>query len=217
MIGFIDTSIINTISYDSSQSMTVYDSPICWILSLSLSLMLRPTVSRPVCLGVKHPSGAYDQIFINVRQLRVCWCEALSLSLWREDWSVVYSCCWCSSGQSFSGPSPVGLVTIFYFLRFETSLSVASCGSQGFGGGIRPRLHMGFSRMLSLSSESYVTADGQSASLSWNKAPIWGLRPDFYYCQTVAGLLMWGALSDERTSLSFTIPAGPRIHEWTFL
>jgi hypothetical protein len=51
-------------------------------------------------------------------------------------------------------------------------------------------------------SESYVTTDGQPASLSWNKAPIWGLRPDFYYCQTVAGLLMWGALSDERTGLS---------------
>jgi hypothetical protein len=23
----------------------------------------------------------------------------------------------------------------------------------------------------------------QSASLSWNKAPVWGLRPNFYYCQ----------------------------------
>jgi hypothetical protein len=57
--------------------------------------------------------------------------------------------------------------------------------------------------------ESYVTTNGQSASLSWNEAPIWGLRPDFYYCQTVAGLLMWGALSDVRTGLSFIIAAGP--------
>jgi hypothetical protein len=57
--------------------------------------------------------------------------------------------------------------------------------------------------------ETYVTSDGRSASLSWNKAPIWGLWTDFYYCQTIAGLLMWGSLSDERTDLSFTIPAGP--------
>jgi hypothetical protein len=59
-------------------------------------------------------------------------------------------------------------------------------------------------------SQSYVTTDGQSASLSWNKAPVWGVRPGFYYCQTVAGLFMWGALSDERTGLPFTIAAGPR-------
>jgi hypothetical protein len=37
-------------------------------------------------------------------------------------------------------------------------------------------------------------------SLSSCQAPIRGPRPDFYYCQTVAGLLRWGALSDERTS-----------------
>jgi hypothetical protein len=56
--------------------------------------------------------------------------------------------------------------------------------------------------------------DGQSASLSWNKAPIWGLRPDFYFRTeygirlTVTFLIPWGALSDEKTGLSFTIAAG---------
>jgi hypothetical protein len=105
---------------------------------------------------------------------------------------------------------------IFYCLKFETSLFVASYDSQGHSGGTRPRLHTTKSQSYFTTgagqsrSQSYVTADGQSASLSWNKAPIWGLQPDFYYCQTVAGLLMWGALSDVRTGLSFTIAAGPR-------
>jgi hypothetical protein len=41
---------------------------------------------------------------------------------------------------------------------------------------------------------SYVTTDGQSASLSWNKALIWSWRQDLYYCQTVS--VCWcGALS----------------------
>jgi hypothetical protein len=71
-------------------------------------------------------------------------------SLWREDGSVVYNSCWLSPVQSFSGPSPVGLVVIFYCLRFETSLFVASYDSQGHGGYIRPRLHAGWTK-LSLS------------------------------------------------------------------
>jgi hypothetical protein len=50
-------------------------------------------------------------------------------------------------------------------------------------------------------SQNYVTTDGQSASLSWNKAPIWGLRPDCYYCLTAAGLLMSDTVSDERSGL----------------
>jgi hypothetical protein len=63
--------------------------------------------------------------------------------LWQEDESVIYSWCWPSPAHSFSGPSPVGLATIFYCLRFGTSPFVASYDSQGYGGGIRHRLHTG--------------------------------------------------------------------------
>jgi hypothetical protein len=37
----------------------------------------------------------------------------------REDESVVYNSCWPSPAQSFTGPSPAGLMTIFYGIRFE--------------------------------------------------------------------------------------------------
>jgi hypothetical protein len=44
--------------------------------------------------------------------------------------------------------------------------------------------------------------DGQPASLSWYQAPIWDLRADFFFCLTVVGLLIWGALYEERMNLS---------------
>jgi hypothetical protein len=64
--------------------------------------------------------------------------------------------------------------------------------------------------------QCYVTTDGQSANVPWCQAPIWDPRADFYYCKAVSDLLMWGALSDEKTGVSFTIPAGlrQRSHSW---
>jgi hypothetical protein len=72
-------------------------------------------------------------------------CDSYGLVLvgrppWREDGSVFYIC-WPLPEQSFFGPSPLGLATIFYSHRFETSLFVASYDSQGHGGGIRSLLH----------------------------------------------------------------------------
>jgi hypothetical protein len=74
---------------------------------------------------MKHPSGAYDHIFISVRHF-----AGLLI------WGVL-------SDERTGLSITVGLVTIFCCLKFETSLFVASYDSQSHGGGIRPRLHTG--------------------------------------------------------------------------
>jgi hypothetical protein len=175
---------------------------------LSLSLMLWPTVSRPVCLGIKHPSVAYDPIFITVGQLRVCWCGALSLTrgrVWRLQLLLALASAVILGSESLGTRDRILLSQIWDFLF------VASYDSQGHGGGIRPRLHTG---NWLFESESCVTTDGQSASLSLYIAPIRGLRPDFHFRTeygirlTLTFLIPWGALSDERTGLSFVCVAG---------
>jgi hypothetical protein len=71
--------------------------------------------------------------------------------------------------------------------------------------------------MNATESESELCYDRRSVAQSaFEQSTHLGLTTTFYYRRTVAGLLMWGALSDERTDPSFTIAADPRqrSHSW---
>jgi hypothetical protein len=127
--------------------------------------MLRPAVSQPAYLGAKHISGAQDQIFVAVRQLRVCWYQVPSLTRW-------WVCCLqlllaltstiilvsesCGSydhillAQIQDSPNLEGHVPVFISPRNRVtqlypqaldSFFVTTYNSQGYSGGIWTCLH----------------------------------------------------------------------------
>jgi hypothetical protein len=120
------------VPWDSRPYFTVSDSRLSFLLpvmarkgyggdirpgvhKVKAKVRLRPTVSR-----------SNTHLGLTTRFLLLsdnCVVVDVGRSLWREDGSVVYNCYWSSLAQSFSGPIPVGLATIFYCLRFETSFS----------------------------------------------------------------------------------------------
>jgi hypothetical protein len=124
-------------------------------------------------------SWAHDQLSISVLNLRFCFLRG-ALSDERTGLSFVYAAGPCQrslprvrvpwhSGPyftvsnlrlPFSSPPTTRRVTVEVFDPASTRLPPSN-----------------------IESESYVTTDGQSASLSWYKAPIRGVRPDFY-CRT---------------------------------
>jgi hypothetical protein len=82
---------------------------------------------------------------------------------------------WHLPAQSFSGSSPLGLETLFYYLRFETSIFVASYYTQGHGGGIRPRLHAGSGPDHTENTEIYCCV-AQSAQKRSHVVTIWSVH-----------------------------------------
>jgi hypothetical protein len=90
-------------------------------VEVDVEVNLWPTVSRPVCLGVRHPSGTCDQFFflleISFRQLRVYF---VAPSLTRERvCNLLYNCFWALPEQSLLGWSPAALTTISYCLIWD--------------------------------------------------------------------------------------------------
>jgi hypothetical protein len=87
----------------------------------TLHLTVRARVRVTLRLAVYRQSVRLgDKLQPNfIFQLNTCGYSPYVISLWREDGSVVYDCCWPTPPQSFSGPSPAGLMTTFYCLRFE--------------------------------------------------------------------------------------------------
>jgi hypothetical protein len=179
-----------------------------------VQVILRPTVSWPICLGIGHPSGVHDQIFV------YCLTNAGFLlrgraPLWREDGFVIYSynCFWALPELSltsyftvlFETPPtwrtrPLYLYhpgtgwpsyTPWHWVPFSSPLTTRRATVEVF----QPT-----STWLALGS-GYFATDGQSASLSWYRAPIWGSGPDFYYYRTFAVFMLRVALPDERTGL----------------
>jgi hypothetical protein len=73
-----------------------------WIVRLTAKVILRPTVSRRVRLGVKPYLGHKIKFLLLSSSFGFVDVER---PLLREGGSVVYNCCWPSPAWSFSGAS----------------------------------------------------------------------------------------------------------------
>jgi hypothetical protein len=157
----------------------------CWSQPLTprllkVKVILRPTVTRPVCLNGRHPSGAHGKFLL------------LSVVGFLT-WGVISNEKTCLQFTSVAGPcqrshsrglSPARLMTIFYCLRFETPKTSKS--------------------------KSKLFCDWQSVNqYVLVSSPLWDLWPDAAFLWNVGiwmllSCILLGALSDERSGLSFT-------------
>jgi hypothetical protein len=103
----------------------------------AVAVNLRPTVSRPVCPGVRRPSGVhlwpiFFLLEISFRQLRVCNFVVPSLTRERVC-KLLYNCFWTLPEQSLLGWSPAELTALFYcVIWYSTNLEGQVRSGQGY-------------------------------------------------------------------------------------
>jgi hypothetical protein len=135
------------------------------VFKVKVNVTLQLMVSQSVSLCVEPHLGLMTRYLLLFDSYGLVF---MGRPLWLGDGSVSCVCCWPSPAQSFLGRSPLGLATIFYYLRFETSIFVAFYDSQGHGGGIWSCLHTGVVEVRVLTTSSSfiaVTRTAQETSL----------------------------------------------------
>jgi hypothetical protein len=151
-------------------------------------LILQPMVSRSVRLGIKHQSGAYDQILNTVRQLRVCGCGTLSLTRGRV--------CPLQLLMALTSAVILGLAILLSQIRdipFRRLLRPA---------GLRWRYSTPPPHGLSVYWVWVLFYDRLSAGQSvLNKSTLLGLTTRSLLLSDSCGFVFWGSLSNERTGL----------------
>jgi hypothetical protein len=149
----------------------------------------RRSVGQSVLVSRSH-LGPNTRFSFTVRQLRVCWCGAPSLT---RGWDCRLQMLLDFASAVILGSESWGLMTTFYCLRFENP-KIGGSSKTGWPS-YTPRhwvptlsppttrrapsphgLRLWLQRQSQ--SQSHVKTDDQSACLSWCQAPIWCPKPD---------------------------------------
>jgi hypothetical protein len=93
-----------------------------WVTSNEVKVILRPTVSRPLYIGIRPQSVTHSQFFFFPWKLSrdVCGSVTMGRPLGRENGSIMYICCWAEPAQSLLGQCPTEFIIILQCLNFET-------------------------------------------------------------------------------------------------